>query len=165
MSCFDNTVASYAVLLTILSFFGVMTAISVEYFEYSQYFCNFLYGVVITLYVVENWTLLADLQQKSGHSCQYSDNGHIAIITELTSTNHELARHNTRLKDTIAKLNEHILTLEETQSRNITNWKNQWDKCLDLHVHTHHDLASSTSISPVNFFNVAPLKVPVITAM
>ena len=94
-----------------------------------------------------------------------NDTGCVAIIKELTSTNHELVGQIIRLKDVISKLREETNKPEATQLGNITNLKNQWDKCLDLHVHTHHDLASSTSIPPVKFLNVAPLKVPVITAM
>ena len=74
MICPDNTIISYIILLSMLSSFGLLTAELVHYFDCPQYYCNFLYGVIIALYIMENWSLLVDLQKKTsngGLNCSY----------------------------------------------------------------------------------------------
>ena len=94
-------IAAYIILFSCIGMMGAFFAKLTEYSGMSQYTSNFIYGVIIILFVIENRTLIHDLNEK------------IDVINDekvknrrskdLAETNNSLAIENANLRGRIAR--------------------------------------------------------------
>ena len=123
----------YATLFVMVSFVGTVICSITAYLNFPQYTYNFIYGVVITVYMLENWSLLVDLDQSNENSKH--EKAHIEIINMLTLTNNKLATEIIILKEDIKKLraaderriDESIQSIQSIQSNHIETLRNKWN--------------------------------------
>ena len=116
---------AYIILFTILGITGNVLAKLVEYQAFSQYTCNFVYGVVITIFALENWTLLMDINQ-CNRNLQDRES-HMNVIKNLTETNHTLVQRNIHLKNEIMRINTADRERGDEAIKCIINWRYAWD--------------------------------------
>lgn len=118
-------ILGYIMLITILGMAGHVLAKVVEYYAIPQYYCNFVYGVIISIFGMENWTLLMDLN----HCNQYlqEKESHLNIIKNLTETNLLLVKRNMHLKDEIMRLNAEDRERGDEAIKCIIHWRCRWD--------------------------------------
>ena len=116
---------AYLVLFIILGISGHVLASAVEHYKISQYICNFIYGVLITLFLMENWTLLMDSNQLMKDAKQIEP--HVKIIKQLTETNHTLVQRNTALKNELKSINQREAERGHEAIRYIMHWRSEMD--------------------------------------
>ena len=114
---------AYIALLTFLAITGHIIAKAVEYHTIPQYTCNFVYAVIITLFFMENWTLVMDINYYNRHHRERES--HIAIIKELTETNNRLVQRNIILKEEITRIHRTEKSMGEDAIKCIIHWRNQ----------------------------------------
>ena len=95
---------AHTILFIILSAVGATVAEAVQYNRFNQYACNVVYSAIITVYILENWTLWTDLQRIT------------AANTELTKQNIELKKTQYRAMDLLVK-----------QPKSLAYFRSQWD--------------------------------------
>lgn len=126
----------YIVLFTILGLAGFLVAKAAEYSGLSAFTCNFTCGAILCLYVIENLSLLADLNQTKALALSeaiqkkallQSESNHVGIIKELTETNKALVNINTNLKDTIEERNTQDRERGDEAVKCIIHWRNAWN--------------------------------------
>ena len=131
---------AYIILLTLLGITGNIIAKAVEYYAIPQHTCNFVYGIIITIFVIENWSLLTDISYYSKH--QQEIESHIAIIKTLTEKNNRLMQHNVVLTNEIMRINTAQRERGDEAIKCIINWKYMWDSRT-----TPPDVSSAMSFS------------------
>ena len=97
-----NVAATYIIIFTILGVFGTLAAKTAEYIGCSQYACNFVYGVVIAIYAMENWILSIDLLRNHEIPDPGDETVNIAIIKGLVSENNKLTLDLLKMNETLA---------------------------------------------------------------
>lgn len=115
---------AYAILFTFMAVVGNFTAKAVEYYMISQYTCNFVYAAIITMYALENWNLLMDVEYNQRH--KRDTESHIDVIKKLTETNNILVQRNIKLKNEIMKMHSSEKTRGDDAIQCIINWRNIW---------------------------------------
>ena len=132
----------YTTLFVMVSFVGTVICSITAYLNFPQYTYNFIYGVVITVYMMENWSLLVDLDQSNENSKH--EKAHIEIINMLTLTNNKLVTEITILKEDMKKhraaderrIDESIQSIKSIQSiqsiqsiksNHIETLRNKWN--------------------------------------
>ena len=121
MQSIYSKIAAYIILFTLIGITGTLLAKITEYCGMSQYMSHFIYTVIITIYAVENWILLLDLDQRS--DVIHNERGYIQRIRNLTETNISLARENAKLKGEMTQLGTQN-SVDNIQS--IILWKSLW---------------------------------------
>ena len=134
----------YIILFVFLSLIGFISAKAIEAIYLSQYTCNFVYGAVITIYAIENWFLLMDLQNKyPPHEESGTDNMMFkATVVHLLSDNSVLSNENKRLKEQLEEITTKYNQIQENNSKSIVNWKEKWN--------LHHGI-DNNSYPPLEF--------------
>lgn len=112
---------SYIILITLLITIGDVVAQAVEYNKIQQYYCNLVYAVVISLFTIENWTLLTDLNHCS--KIMQDKEYYMNTIQSITKTNHALTQRNNELKDELAKLSIEERERGSEAIKCIMNWR------------------------------------------
>jgi hypothetical protein len=144
------TTLAYLFVFTILSLSGAFIAYAVQAMALSQYLCNFVYGAIITIYALENWCLLVDLNKRN--EIVLNDKGHITIIKELTATNHILVCQNNELKRKLEKSKP--VKIIEKPVHCIISWHNKWN----IHCSTNNFTPPPIMTAPTTrlFQHVSP---------
>ena len=121
MDSYAYTAKIYITLFVMLSISATTLAAAAEYTGCPQYACNFIFGAIVTVYVIENWALMDELQHKQTPS-NPSDDKKISIIKELTITNAILVKRLEKLKDELEKAKGVEKKLKKLTNFGSTHW-------------------------------------------
>ena len=102
----------YITLFIILSLSGTFLAAAAEYMGCPQYACNFIFGMIVTVYIMENWTLAGELNYRDT-PIDTDNRNKIPVIKELLVTNAILAYQMEKLKRRL----QHTKPIENKISR------------------------------------------------
>jgi hypothetical protein len=164
MTLLKNYLIAYALLFAFICSCSTILAKAMEFMMFPQYTCNFIHGIIITLYALENWSLLSDLKynQVTDHT-RSDENSHNYIIKELSLANKELSDKNIQLKDEITILREKERLLNSKQNLGISHWKRKWDSRLNPRNESIPNSTISVPISPpIKSFRISVPAVPAI---
>lgn len=127
---------AYVVLFLILYLSGVFVAKLAEYLGFSLYACNFLYGIIIAMFAMENWSLLNELEtlqsccnalKRRGSDERNAD----IIVAELAAKIDALLKENGSLKESgcVFKVNQELSSLNRSRARvrmSVRDWRSAW---------------------------------------
>lgn len=151
---------AYTMLCIALSMGGSMFSNIIHYIGLPQWFCNFIFGLLITLYAMENLVLFSDLKKCNEllqNKCAY-----ISAIKDLTTSNDSLKEQNSSLTEELRELREmEILNPPEGDTDNnssIIGIKRAWVFYCDAeNIKTPPRIFMSP---PINTQNGSKVKVP-----
>ena len=107
-------ISVYAIVLMIVFSLGIILSQFRSYVDMPQWVFNFLCVSVFSIYMIENWSLLMDLNAK--HDIPKDEIAYIEIIHELTTTNNKLVRKLSFLEAS-----------SSCKSQQIDNLRNKWN--------------------------------------
>ena len=102
----SQTTASFLVLFAVVSLISAAMTKTAECIGFTQSTLHFLYSVMITIYAMENWTLLSDLNKNKDHVMR--EEAYTCIIKDFTTANNTLTARNGILESMVLKLRQDI---------------------------------------------------------
>ncbi len=131
MACLSYyKVIAYTMLCIALSVGGSLFSSIMHYIGIPQYICNFIFGLIITLYALENLVLFSDLK-KCNELLQH-EGAYMSTIKSLSTSNNSLKLQNSKLTEELRGfremdiLNPPEALSEETANNNIIEVKKAW---------------------------------------
>lgn len=115
---------SFVTLLLILTFSGGVIARVMELTGFSQYLCNFVLGVIITVYAMENFILLGDLtnQGKNLDSKHTNEIKNAKHMSDIAVKNDRLANDNSKLKEELRRIKQKV----NQETTTTLTWRDGW---------------------------------------
>jgi hypothetical protein len=120
-------VRTYATLFAVVAVISTVISNTAAYVGLPQYAYNLMYGAVITIYMLENWSLLMELNKRNDDIAHDSKN--TDIIKELTQTNNRLVKALTVLTEGMETHKSG--KQKESESKSMEALKNKWNSCCE----------------------------------